>query len=47
VEEEQGEKRTRLASAQGDLATSVRHLERSQDPELHLSGLPSAGRYQL
>ncbi len=36
VEEENGEKRTRLGPAQGDLAFSVPHLERSQDPELHL-----------
>ena len=41
VEEEHGEKRTRLAPAQGNLAAFVPHLERSQDPELHLSGLPA------
>ena len=36
VEEEHGEKRTRLEAAEGDLAAFVPHLERSQDPELHL-----------
>ncbi len=42
VEEEHGEKRTRLRPAQGNLARLVPHLERSQDPELHL--LPPGGR---
>jgi hypothetical protein len=41
VEEEHGEKRTRLASAHGNPATFVRHLERPQDPELHPPGLPA------
>ncbi len=41
VEEEHGEKRTRLEAAEGDLAAFVPHLERSQDPELHL---PPPGR---
>ena len=40
VEEEHGEKRTRLASAQGYLAALVPHLERSQDPELQLASRP-------
>ena len=43
MEEEQGEKRTRLGSAQGNLAAPVPHLKRSQDPELHLTGLPARG----
>jgi hypothetical protein len=37
MEEEYGEKRTRLAPTRGDLAAFVQHLERSQDPELHLT----------
>ena len=40
VKEEQGEQRARLRSAQGNLAASVPHLERPQDPELH----PTASR---
>jgi hypothetical protein len=40
MEEEHGEKRTRPAPAQGNLAAFAPHLERSQDPELHLTGLP-------
>ena len=39
VEEEPGEKRTRLGPAQGHLAGFPPRLERSQDPELHLPGL--------
>ena len=41
VEEEPGEKRTRLGPTQGNLASPVPHLERSQDPELHLASLPA------
>src|SRR5215208_7926124 len=41
MEEEPGEKRTRLGPTQGNLAARVPHLERSQDPELHLTGLPA------
>ena len=44
VEEEHGEKRTRLGPAEGDLAAFVPHLERSQDPELHLAWPPGRGR---
>jgi len=40
MEEEHGQKRSRLAPAQGDLAAFVPHLERSQDPKLH----PTASR---
>jgi hypothetical protein len=43
MEEEHGEKRTRLGPAQGKLAAFVPHLERSQNPEVHPAGLP-AGR---
>ncbi len=35
MQEEYGEKGTRLRPAQGDLGAFVPHLERSQDPELH------------
>jgi hypothetical protein len=42
MEEEQGEKRARLRPAERDLAACARRLERSQDPELHLPGLPAA-----
>ena len=34
-------KRTRLEPAEGNLAAFFPHLERSQDPELHLPGLPA------
>jgi hypothetical protein len=39
VEEEHGEKRTRLGPAQRYLAALVPRLERSQDSKLHLAGL--------
>ena len=35
VDKEQSEERARLRPTQGDFDVSVRHLERSQDPELH------------
>ena len=38
MEEEQGEEGTWLGAAQGYLAAVVPRLERSQDPELHLTG---------
>ena len=41
VEEEQGEKRTGLGPTQRNLAVFVPYLERSQDPELHPTGLPA------
>jgi hypothetical protein len=39
VEEERGEKCARLGSTEGNHDAFVPHLERSQDPELHLAGL--------
>jgi hypothetical protein len=43
VEEEHGEKRTRLRPAEGNLGAVIPHLERSQDPELHLLASLPAG----
>ena len=36
MEQKHREKRARLGTAEGDLAAFVPHLERAQDPELHL-----------
>ena len=41
MQKEPGEERARLAPTEGNLASPVPHLERSQDPELDLTGHPA------